>query len=81
MARDFATAYKKILKIAPKKLAKILKKDFDSWPPEMYWYNLSWYVNTYVKKSSKDPKSVKIYAILCDRSEKDIKAEFKSGGV
>lgn len=78
MARDFMTVYKKILKVAPTTLAEKLERNFGFWAPEIAWYNLSRYVNKYVTPSSKDSQAIKVYAILCDCSEAEMKARFEA---
>ena len=71
------TVYKKIMEVVPEELATKMERDSVFWAPEIVWYELSRYVNKYVAPSSKDPKSVKVYAILCDCSEAEMKARFE----
>ena len=78
MARDVMTVYNKIMEVAPKELATKLERDSGFWAPEIVWYNLSMYVNKYVTPSSKDSQAVKVYAILCDCSEAEMKARFEA---
>ncbi len=81
MARDFGTVYNQIMKVAPEQLATKLEQNSRFWAPEILWYNLSEYVNKYVKPSSKNPQSIKVYAILCDCSEAEMKARFEANGI
>ena len=81
MARDFGTVYNQIMKVAPEQLATKLEQNSGFWAPEILWYKLSQYVNKYVEPSSKDPQSIKVYAILCDCSEAEMKARFEADGI
>lgn len=81
MARDFGTVYNQIMEVAPEQLATKLEQNSGFWAPEILWYNLSQYVNKYVEPSSKDPQSIKVYAILCDCSEAEMKARFEADGI
>lgn len=78
MARNFTTVYNQILTVAPKELVTKLEDSSCFWAPEIVWYNLSKYVNKYVTPSSKDPQSIKVYSILCDCSESEMKARFEA---
>lgn len=81
MARDFMTVYNKIMEVAPENLAKKLESNSGFWAPEMAWYNLSQYVNKYVTPSSKDEQAIKVYAVLCDCSEEEMKKRFENDGL
>jgi len=81
MARDFDTVYNQIMEVAPEQLATKLAQNVWLWAPEILWYNLSVYVNKYVEPSSLDPQSIKVYAILCDCSEAEMKARFEADGI
>ncbi|MFR2570759.1 MAG: hypothetical protein ACLS90_03525 [Clostridia bacterium] len=81
MARNFRTVYNQIMEVAPEQLATKLERNSGFWAPEDLWYNLSEYVNQYVKPSSKDPQSIKIYAILCDCTETEMKSRFEADGI
>ena len=81
MARNFSTVLKNIIAIAPKELAEPLKKDIKFWAPEILWDNLSRYVNRYVIPSSKDSRSIAIYAELCDLSWEEMKLGFEKDGL
>lgn len=79
--RDFGTVYSEILKVAPERLATKLRQSSGFWAPEACWYNLSRYVNRYLEPSSKDPSAIKVYAILCDCSEAEMKSRFEADGI
>jgi len=81
MARYFSDVYKKILEVAPQRLATKLKENAPYWAPENLFYMLSMYVNKYLAPSSKDPKAIQVYAILCNCSEAEMKARFKADGI
>ena len=81
MERDFETVCEQIIKAAPEILAYKLERDFGFWAPEIRWLRLSNYVNDYVIPSSKDPRSIKVYAILCDCSEEKMKETFERDGI
>ena len=81
MARDFGTVYNRIMEVAPEQLATKLNKSAIFWSPECRWEDLTQYVNRYVQPSSKDPQSIKVYAILCDCSEAEMKARFEEYGI
>ena len=81
MARDFGSVYRKIMEVAPEQLATNLEQNSGFWAPEICWSNLSQYVNKYLEPSSKDPQSIKVYAILCDCSEAEMKTRFEADGI
>ena len=78
--RSFASIYDKIFEIAPEPLRDALEANIGFWAPEVMWYNLSVYVNKYVMPNSLDPGAIKVYAILCDCSEEEMKAKFEKDG-
>ena len=81
MERDFETVCKEIIEVAPEILAYKLERDSGFWAPEIRWIRLTNYVNDYVIPSSKDPRSIKVYAILCDCSEGEMKETFENDGI
>ena len=78
MERNFKVVLEKIKSVAPQELVDALNRNVNFWAPEILWYNLSAYVNKYVEPSSKDETSIKVYAILCDCSEAEMKARFEA---
>lgn len=64
----------------PEKLAEKLRWEVAFWAPEIYWHNLSVFVNENVKPDSTSEQSIKIYALLCDKTEEEMKQEFISRG-
>ena len=81
MARNFTTVLEQIKEVAPKDLVDALDKSVGFWAPEIVWYNLSKYVNKYVERSSTNPTSIAVYAILCDCTEAEMKARFEADGL
>ena len=77
--RDFGEVLDKVVEAAPE-----LKEDLESrvefWAPEILWYNLSVYINERIKPVSTDKKSIKVYAILCDCTEEEIKKRMEENG-
>jgi len=78
MARNFTDVVKEIKEVAPQNLVDALERNVGFWAPEVVWCKLSEYVNRYVEPSSKDAKSVSVYAKLCDCSEAEMKARFEA---
>lgn len=74
--RNFHEVVQKIMDVNHEMLNDHLNRSIGYWAPEICWYNLSDYVNRYVDKSSKDPKSLKIYSILCDIPEDEVRQKF-----
>jgi|GEM_PF-4202696 len=63
-----------ILKVAPRDLASELKHAMPFWAPEVVWYQLSLYVNKYVRPSSTDRTAIAVYAILLDKTPAETKS-------
>ena len=80
MARDFYQIAGKIAQCLPETLSKDLRIKMMFWAPEIQWAKLTYFVNDHVKPDSIDPVSVKIYALLCDKTEEAMKAEFIEKG-
>ncbi|MBR3134647.1 MAG: hypothetical protein IKG56_04210 [Clostridia bacterium] len=80
MARDFYQIARKIAQCLPERLSKELRSKIMFWAPEIQWARLTYFVNDHIKPDSIDPVSVKIYALLCDKTEEDMKAEFIEKG-
>ena len=80
MARNFTDVVAQIKKVGPKELVDALEQNVCFWAPEAVWEMLTVYVDKYVIPSSKDEKTIKIYAILCDCSETEMKARFEEAG-
>lgn len=64
----------------PEELAEQLRWKADFWAPEIFWSNLSAFINENVKPDSKNEQSVRIYALLCDKSEEEMRKEFIEQG-
>ena len=65
-------------------VALTLKEDLEYrsefWAPEILWYNLSVYVNEHITPDSSSSKAVKVYSILCDCSEEEMRNRFMANG-
>ena len=79
--RNFGDVYRKIVEIAPEELKEKLENRLCFAAPELVWSVLSRCVNNTIIPSSKDPLAIKIYAILCDCSDEEMKARFESDGI
>ena len=77
--RDFFKVLDSITEVVPE-----LKEDLEYrvwfWAPEILWYNLSAYVNERVTPDSSNPKAIKVYSILCNCSEGEMKRRFEENG-
>ena len=77
--REFGQVLHDIAEAAPE-----LKEDLEGranfWAPEILWYNLTVYVNKHVTPSSSSPTAIKVYSILCDCSEEEMKRRFEENG-
>ena len=81
MAREFSDVLTKILNACPGSVLHTkLEESVPYWAPEILWYNLTRYVNNYMTPNSKDDVAVKVYAILCDKTEEEMRADFVSKG-
>ena len=81
MARNFNHVLKAIKAIAPEELKNVLESSAPSyWAPEIRWKKLAEYVNKYVFPNSQDTNSIKIFALLCNCSEEQMKERFKKDG-
>ena len=81
MARNFIDVYERIKEVAPEELVEKLESRVGYWAPEVVWYNLSQYINKYLKPSSTNKTSVAVYAILLDCSESEMKKRFEADGL
>ena len=79
MERDFGKVLNDIVEAAPE-LKEDLKYRYMFWAPEILWYNLSVYVNEHITPDSSNSKAVKVYSILCDCSEEEMKRRFEEKG-
>ena len=79
MGRNFYDVVGKITTAMPE-----LKEDLDFsigfWAPEIQWFKLSEYVNDNVAPDSSDPRSIAVYAALCDVPEENMKQDFIAKG-
>ena len=78
--RDFFEVYENIKKAAGADFSVRLDNASGFWAPETLWFKLFQFVNKYMKKDSKDPTSIKVYAILCNTSEEEMKEKFEKDG-
>lgn len=82
MGREFLDVYLQIVEIAPEDLKKRLDKKLSCLAtPELVWDILSRCVHECVIPSSSNDLAIKIYAILCDCSEEEMKSRFESDGL
>lgn len=79
-SRKFEEVFEQIYELLPEEEAENIKREINYWPPEQLWVNLDNFVNSNVEKDSENPTAVRIYAILCNRTEKDIQKNFKVNG-
>ena len=79
--RDITVVLKQLSDALPEELAQKLKFSSSFWAPELVWHNLSKFINHYVEPASNNEQSVKIYAILCDVSEEEMKQRMQDLGV
>ena len=79
MERDFGKVMYDIIEAAPE-LKEDLENRSEFWAPEILWYNLSAYVNEHITPDSSSSKAVKVYSILCDCSEEEMKRRFEEKG-
>ena len=77
--RDFFKVLDNITEAVPE-LKEDLEYRVGFWAPEILWYNLSAYVNERVIPDSSNPKAIKVYSILCNCSEEEMKKRFEENG-
>lgn len=78
--RKFKDVFALICENLPENKAKELLRVANYWPPEIEWQNLADYVNENVVKDSSNIQSVRVYAILCNKSERKIRLSFLKMG-
>ena len=78
--RDFDFVFSNICFLLPKDKAQKLQRDVNYWSPELMWGKLAIFVNDNVTKDSRNLASVRIYAILCNKNESQIRKLFKESG-
>ena len=79
MERDFGEVLDRITEVAPE-LKEDLEYRIGFWAPEILWYNLSVYINQHIQPVSTNAKSVKVYSILCDCTEEEMKKRMEENG-
>ena len=78
--RSFEDVVNKIIAVGNKGINAKIEVSMPYWVPEARWTQLDRCINRFMPKDSKDPTSVKIYAILCDCTEKQMRKRFKKEG-
>ena len=79
-ARRFEVVIDEICEYLSEYNTEMLMQEINYWAPEHKWENLTNYINNNIPKRSYDPFSVRVYAILCNRSEDVIYRNFKRNG-
>ncbi len=74
--RSFDFVFSQIYNLLPDEKKNKLRVERNYWSPESLFSNLATFVNYNVIQDSANPKSVKIYSILCNKSEDEIKQMF-----
>lgn len=74
--RDFYEIVSRINRLLSPDVRVKLETRLPYWAPENQWYHLTQFINLNVEKDYFDSNSVSIYALLCNRSEEDIKESF-----
>ncbi len=80
MERDFKYVYNKIQALLPKGLAFEMQQNAIYWEPSEKFFELSKFIQAKIKPNSKDDKTVRIYAILCDKSLDEMRKRFIASG-
>ena len=78
--RIFSQVLKKIYELLPEDLANKLNEKSKYWAPELCWNMLSQFLNDNITPSASDENSVRIYAVLCNMTEKEMREAFRVNG-
>lgn len=78
--RDPIEVFYNIKEELPTELVEKLDWESAFWTPESIWLGLTDFVNKNIQLNSKDTSSVKIYALLCDQSEEEMKKIMERDG-
>jgi len=78
--RQFVNVFRQIRELLPAEVALELARRAQYWAPEICWQKLSAFVNNHVKPSASDETSVKIYSLLCAKSETEMRQLFIADG-
>ncbi len=74
--RSFEYVFSQIYDLLSDENKTTLRQEVNFWSPESLFNNLSLFINRNVLKDSENPNSVKVYAILCNKSEDEIRQMF-----
>ncbi len=78
--RDFSYVFYKICELLPKKEAISICEESIYWAPEALWENLATYVNNNVVPNSEDVIAIRIYAILCGKTDRYMRKKIQKSG-
>ena len=78
--RNFGTIFRQIRELLPDDVAHQLTQKASYWAPEECWEKLSVFINNHIRPSASDETSVKIYALLCAKSETEMRKIFVENG-
>ena len=79
-ARCFAPVFSQICKLLPETLTLELQRKAVYWAPETCWMKLSTFINNNINPSASNELSVKVYALLCNKSEEEMRQLFLANG-
>ena len=80
MARNAKKVYENVKKSLPNKLKDKLEDDSSFWAPESFLYQLTMWVNNYIKPDSTSDESVRTYAALLGCTPREMRREFIRNG-
>ena len=79
-SRQFIDVFHTIRELLPDDVAFKLTQRASYWAPEECWEKLSVFINNHIRPSASDETSVKIYALLCAKSETEMRKIFVENG-